>query len=615
MGRHLRLPLAVLWLAGLAAEASGQVPAIPRAVAWDASARGGRVDGTVTDQAGAALDGATVVAIGSALSAARTDALGRFTLPLPAGDYVLRATRDGYISTYREPIRVLADVLVRRNITLTKAMPVEAPAVLLAGVATSQPAPATEPDAPTERVEGDAAWRLRHLPRTVLRDGTPLDLGLDTLPHGFGQRGSIVDWMVTGSARAATSFIAGTNFNGQVNFLTTSAVPGFGPMTRPSDWSRGVAYVVVGAPVGDYGDWSVRGAAASGDLRSWTLLTEYRAKARRSHAFRTGVAYSSQVDLVPDAPLAPTNGRRVGGLYVIDRWTIGPNVVVDYGGRIDRYDYLATPALASGHLGFAIDLMPHVRMTWGASSKMIAPGADQFVPSTSGPWLPPERTFSSLRSRTALRPEAVQHYEVGFEADLGPGRVIRVRHVSEATRDQIATLFGLDAASQVGHYYIASPGHVDADGWTVGVSGAIAPHLTGGLEYATRTADWTPTARLAALRRVSPSSVREGGRGHDVMASLEASIPRSATRVSFAFRFSDQFSGPSPEDRLPVAAGRFKLEIHQQLPYQPIRGGELKFVVTVRTLLRDVDDAGSVYDELLTVSPPLRLTSGVQMRF
>src|SRR5436190_8279339 len=110
MARHLRLPLALLWFAALSGEAFGQAVVPPRAVAYEASMRGGGVEGMVTDQAGAALDGVSIVALGNALAAVRTDPAGHFTLPLPPGDYVLRATRDGYISTYREVVRVQPDI-------------------------------------------------------------------------------------------------------------------------------------------------------------------------------------------------------------------------------------------------------------------------------------------------------------------------------------------------------------------------------------------------------------------------------------------------------------------------------------------------------------------------
>ena len=69
---------------------------------------------------------------------------GRFQLYLPPGDYVLRASRDGYLSTYREPVRVVSTTLLERNITLTKQ-----------GVASVIPASSAD-----DHSHGDTAWRL-----------------------------------------------------------------------------------------------------------------------------------------------------------------------------------------------------------------------------------------------------------------------------------------------------------------------------------------------------------------------------------------------------------------------------------------------------------------------
>jgi hypothetical protein len=66
---------------------------------------------------------------------------------------------------------------------------------------------------------------------------------------------------------------------------------------------------------------------------------------------------------------------------------------------------------------------------------------------------------------------------------------------------------------------------------------------------------------------------------------------------------------------LPILDGRFDIEVHQALPYQPIQGGRLELLFAVRTLSRDGRNPGSIYDEVLTVAPPLRLVGGFQVRF
>src|SRR5688572_3494815 len=125
----------------------------PRAVAPSAT---GIIQGTIRDEAGAAIGGAVVLALGPSLSSATSDVLGRFVLALAPGEYVLRATREGYQSTYREAIRIHTSATIERDIRLTRHR-------LLAD---GRPASTGDASAgPTE-----AAWRLRQLPPSVLRD-------------------------------------------------------------------------------------------------------------------------------------------------------------------------------------------------------------------------------------------------------------------------------------------------------------------------------------------------------------------------------------------------------------------------------------------------------------
>jgi len=251
---------------------------------------------------------------------------------------------------------------------------------------------------------------------------------------------------------------------------------------------------------------------------------------------------------------------------------------------------------------------------------MLAPGADEFLPPPSaGLWLPPERTFSSLVPGAPFRVEQLLHRELALEQEFGaPGteRVVSVLHFRQESINQVATLFKSGDARTVGHYNVATPGRVLADGWLVRVSGRLVGRLHGTLDYSETRSTWTPgpSQRLLAFR--APSVIRPAHeRIHDMTAALDAYIRESSTRITFAYRFNTAYSRVRWLGREAAPGQRFHLQIHQALPYQPIRDGRLEAVFAVRTLFRDAGDVRPFYDELLTVAPPLRLMGGVQVKF
>jgi hypothetical protein len=617
MRRHLPVLVALLSPFLAAPDVSAQTAPDPP-VATRAAAAVGRIDGLVTDTAGEALERVSILALGTALAAVRTDGHGRFSLSLPPGQYILRATRDGYISTYREAVRVHSDVALKRVITLVRA----------ATEATTQPGAVAgagdSPDAvsetPSDHGHSATAWRLRHLPRSVLRETAMTGGGIDGAEFPTESDSAPVAWLVLNSARAASTFFADTDFNGQVNFLATSAVSMSG-LPETAEWARGVAYIVLGAPVGAHGDWSVRAAMAPGEHPSWAFQGEYQARREQSHAFRAGVSYSTQAEetqMAERLPVAaPASTRRVAGVYGFDRWTVTPGVVLDYGVKVDRYDYLASPALVSGRLGLTAEIAPGMAVTVGAAPRMVAPGAHQFMPpGAHGVWLPPQRTFDGLGG-APLEPEQVEYYELGIQAELPGSLITTIRGFTEQTDNQIATLFGFDTESAVGHYYVTSPGSVSVSGLAVEVSGEIFDSIRGRLTYTRTEADWTATRGASGLSPLEVSLLRRGiERGHDLTTALEATVPGTATQVSLAYRLSSVYSGwRSDSVAESRTGGRYKVEVRQALPYKPLRDGELNLLVAARTLLHDVGVGGAFYDELLTMAPPMQVTCGLQMRF
>jgi len=619
MRRHLPVLVALLSPLFAAPDAFAQITT-DRPASQQAAAAAGRIEGIVTDSAGAGLERVSVLALGTALAVVRTDDDGRFSLSLAPGQYILRATRDGYISTYREAVRIHADVALTRVITLVRAA---------TSAASPQPGavltePADSPDdvsaTPPDHGHSPTAWRLRHLPRSVLRETAVVSPGADQGDLGPEADSQAVAWLILNPGRAASTFFAESDFNGQVNFLATSAVPMTG-LPETAEWARGVAYVVLGAPVGTHGDWSVRAAMAPGEHPSWAFQGEYRARREQEHAFRAGVSYSAHAEATQVAQrlpvAAPSSTRRVAGVYGSDRWTIRPGVVLDYGLKIDRYDYLTSPALVSGRLGVTATVAPGLAISLSAAPRMIAPGADQFQPpSAHGVWLPPQRAFDGLGG-APLEPEQVEYYELGVQAELPGALVAALRGFRERTDNQIATLFGFDPARAVGHYYVASPGAVSVSGLAVELSGELFESVQGRVTYTRTEADWSAPESASDLSPLAISLLRRGHEsGHDLTTALEATVPGTATRVSVAYRFSNLYGGwRTSASEVSGADGRYKVEVRQALPYKPLRDGELNLLVAARTLLRDVDAVGAFYDELLTVTPPMQVICGLQMRF
>jgi hypothetical protein len=603
-------------LAAVAAmpESAAAQPAGPRApVATRAAIHGGHVLGIVKDETGRAIGGASVIALGPSSALAKTDTQGRFTLSLMPGEYILRASHDLYISTYREPVRINSSVRLEREITLLR--PGSASDTSSVTAAMAKAGQAASGEAGREHSHSEAAWRLRHLVRTVLRDEASSGYRSEDAPP------SAVSMTRAGST--ASALLQGIDFSGQVNLLTSSSVGGPAGWA-PDQWPRGIAYLAVGAQAGDVGDWRMRAAFSGGQGRAaaWVLLGELVAHEEAAHAYRVGISYGAQgFDADETRPWYATasTSRGVAGVYAFDSWTMRSGVTLDYGLRLDRYDYLADPELVSPTVGGRVAVLPRTAVTSQVSRRLVAPGADEFLPPpASGPWVPPERTFSSLVPRAPIRAEEVRHYEVGIEHEFGPTgdrTTLVARRFRQTTTDQVATIFGLGATSDLGHYFVATPGSVELDGWGVGVRQQWRDRIQAGASYSMMLANWDAHRQARAIRPVAPSAVRRGHeRLHDLTASLEADIPESLTRVTVAIRANSAFARADGGAR-PVLDSRFDVEVHQALPYQPIQGGRLELLFAVRTLSRDGRNPGSIYDEVLTVAPPLRFVGGFQVRF
>jgi hypothetical protein len=611
---------------------SGQVA---RVVGPVASLAPGTIQGLVLDESGAPVAGAVVSALGSSSAFAVTDRFGHFELrSLQPGPYVVRAHLAGYVAPRGQVVRVLPSTRSSSSIALRRV-------TVLASTSTPPIVPAAlgplpAPDAATPRADDapssgtsssgdstDVAWRLSHARRSILKDvdqaivGTNASAGVNSYatPHVFSHA-------VESSARLASNFFTDTPFFGQLNILTTSS------FDAPQDLfaaraflARSVANMLVGAPAGD-ADWTIRGAVTQGDIAAWVLSGDYVTRSPGRHRFDVGMSYSTQrYDGGNLAALKSlTDGsRNVGVLRAFDTLAVTPQVLITYGARYARYDYLDASSLLSPRVGITLLPEEHLRFSALVSRRALAPGAEEFVQPDSGVWLPPQRTFSALDDRSPLIAEQTTHVEAGLERDLGRAATVSVRAFRQHADDQLVTLFGINQPgvppASLGHYFVANNGAMDAAGYSAGFKAVVASRVRGSVEYTFARATWAPGENVGYLLMMSPSSIRLGDeRLHDVSASLEANVPETSTRVMVLYRVSNGFAGRDVSSRSGVD-GRFDVQVRQSLPFLDFSTAKWEMLVTVRNFFHDVTGDQSIYDELLVVHPPKRVVGGLTLRF
>lgn len=647
MGRRTRV-LSAAAVAGLCAAvagppaAFGQQPAAalaPPVHAAHVSATtvaGGGVSGVVIDEHDSPLSGAMVSILGATTAMTVTDLNGRFGLQeLPPGDYSVRAHLTGFAASRRENIRVGAAapasfrLQLRRLDTTVAAVAPVAPVAPVATTGRNEPLtarpivaagfslPQVEPDPEESATDEDghshseAAWRLRHLTRSILKDSANTVVFAGDEPDAdsiFGRTTSF-----------ASGLFADLPFTGEVNLLTSSAF-GPGELFSGNALPRGIAYLSIGAPTGA-GEWAVRAGMSQGDLSSWIVAGSFLSRRDSLHSYDLGLSYSTQEYQGgnPLALAAVTDGsRNVGEVYAVDRWTPGPGVSFEYGGRYARYDYLERPGLFSPRAGLTLEPAKGTRLTAVLAQRMVAPGAEEFLPpSLAGPWLPPERTFSPLVG-SDLRVERARTLNVLVEHEFSGTYVVGIRRFFQGIDDQTVTVFGVNmptGSRSIGHYYVASAGGVDAQGWGVRLGTVATKRVHGSVEYSVTHGSWNSRGDLGGARPWVASLARPDIEDiHDVTASMGADIPETATRVFVLYKLNTAYSRTRAHLTDAGTDGRFDVQVNQALPFA-LGGTKWEVLLGVRNLFRDPNDPVSIYDELLVVRPPKRVVGGFLVRF
>ena len=607
-----------------ASTAHAQLASKPQASAGHAvasAARHGELRGLVQDDHGVPVSGAVVSAVGSTSVFAVSGEDGRFTFrSLPAGPYLVRAHLQDYLPARGRLVQVTPDAKSSTTIALSRRSDtISVPSVVAASVVGDE-----TPDQPIEtpHAHDEVAWRLRHLRRSVLKDAGQSITEAEE-PSLFGDSLSGLGRAVGHSARLASSWFDELSLSGQFNLITTTS------FDRPQDLfsmnadvPRSIAYVALEAP-GVTGDWTMRGSIIQGDVSSWILAGSYVRHAQESHAYEAGVSYAMQQYLGGNAEALAAmrdTSRNVGALYASDSWTITPNVRVGYGAKYARYDYLIDRGLWSPRASIAVKPSQRDSLTIRAtaSHREVAPGAEEFLPSSIGPWLPPQRTFAHV-AHAAFRPERHDQMELAVERTWPGSVVVGVRAFRQRVDDQVVTLFGVahaDVPAGIGHYQVGSAGDYEADGWGVSVSRVVSDHLRAAVDYTHANTVWRRWSNdREALSAVAPSVLRRDDRIHDVTATLESVVSLTATRLFVLYKLNAAFDSSYAVATVPGTNTRFDVQVNQSLPFLNFSNAQWEMLVAVSNLFKEDWADTSVYDELLVVRPPKRVLGGVTVRF
>jgi hypothetical protein len=256
-----------------------------------------------------------------------------------------------------------------------------------------------------------------------------------------------------------------------------------------------------------------------------------------------------------------------------------------------------------------------------ATRREIAPGAEEFLPPSTGLWLPPERTFSPLDASRGFVPERIEHLEVAAERDMVGNLVLGVRAFRQHVDNQMVTIFGVSvpgrAPSALGHYYVATGGDFEARGWSVSAGREVTEGVRASIDYTQVDTRWVGGAPDAgALAMVAASALRTGReRVHDVTTSVESALPATATRVFVLYKITSGLAAAREAGSGATSGARFDVQVNQGLPFMGFTNAQWEMLVAVRNMFREDLTDSSVYDELLVVRPPKRIVGGLTVRF
>lgn len=641
--------------AAIATFTLGAAAAYAQAPAKDARANrstfpAGSIEGRVLDDSKSPVVGAMVSVVGRTTAAAATDREGKYTLrELPYGPYILSVHSRGYFKSPGRTVQLTTSKISIPEIQLARAgkmgsaprtgtgvrpqaervaeaatvqvtqlagfgLDASQPAAVNVAETTAVAAPAASDQKAAEEAASETAWRLRHLPRSILKDVAADAVWAASRDHEsrwFSRHSSV--------ALVPIEFFSDLPLSGQVNLMTIESFDRPGEIFAEHA-PRSVAFVSVNTQAAG-GAWAMQGAMTQGDLSSWIVAGSYKSIESTNHAYELGLSYSTQrYDGGNAAALGAIrdSARNVGSVYGFDEWTVSPRLVLGYGTGYARYDYLGGPGVWSPR--FSVTLPAEgFRLKALASRKVLVPGAEEFAPSVTGVWLPPERTFSSLAYDGRFVPEQVRHVQISLERDLAPGVTVSVRGFDQRVDHQLIEIFDAvpgRAEAALGHYYVASAGDIDARGWGAGMMHEVPGYVRGTIEYTVTTAYWDPASDMSMARAVRSVPLTASERIHDVQTSIEATIPQTATRVYAKYRVNTAFWSGEPDLSMRSSPNaRFNVRVNQSLPFLRFSNADWEALIDIRNMFRDAEADSSVYDEIFAIRAPKRIVGGLQVSF
>jgi hypothetical protein len=472
----------------------------------------------------------------------------------------------------------------------------------------------------------DANWRLRHLPRSVLK-GIDHAKGVAAGAAGqtAGPERAFLGSGFDSSARFSSGLFDSLPLTGQVNLITIGSFNGpSGTGVSETFAPAGVAYLSLGAPVGRLGDWAVRGALSQGGLGSWFVAGSLTARRSAEHRFVAGITYSAQRydrSSTLGVPGMSAGSRSVGMIHGSDEWTLSPNLSVGYGLTYSWQDYLSGNGLLSPRLSVTLRPAQKYRVRAVAARYVVAPGAAEFLAesgSGAAMVLPAQRTFSPWSATEGFRAQTTDHIEAGIERDLA-SFILGFRAFYQHVGDQSGAVFAVAipdrAVPSAGHYYVATLGDLTARGWSISVSRTLVGRVRGAVDYTQSVSRWDrrPDQPVMAFWVTGRDGDRQ--RVHDLTTSIETDIRPTATRVYVLYKVNTGFMRDVPSRGGSGIDSRFDVQVNQALPFLSFTSADWELLLSVCNLFRDTSVERSLYDELLVVRPPKRVVGGVRVRF